>query len=364
MLEQYTITYAQNREDIILDGFFEATEKGFYVDIGAYDPEYDSVTKLFYKKGWRGVNVEPQPDRFQAFTEKRPRDINVNAGVSNTAGELALRSYKNQGLSTFSEEMKNDYSKASSGQTEEYQDIKVKVLTLRQLLKDHKVTSIQFMKIDVEGLEYEVLEGNDWKKYRPEVICIEANHIKKDWRSLLTENGYSLTFFDGLNDYYTDNHTNRASHFDYVQAVVFREPIIPVSVAKDLETRDEAVAWQRAELEALGIHTEDLQKKLDEIISLRRHLKHSARYWVSKLDKQMVQTLTPKSKYRPKHVPLLANTSRDAIELHEAALTNDLDNFREFNRPLIKNPVLPAYIKTRNGTLRIAQRIRKRGQNI
>src|SRR6185312_9435381 len=81
----------------------------------------------------------------------------------------------------------------------------VAVMPLAQVLADNQVASIQFMKIDVEGLEYEVLDSNDWSTYRPEVICIEANHVKKDWRPILRKAQYTLVFHDGLNDYYLDN---------------------------------------------------------------------------------------------------------------------------------------------------------------
>lgn len=214
------IYYSQNREDLILQAFFPDVKRGFYVDVGAYDPDYDSVTKLFYLQRWHGINIEPQLNRYKVFVKKRTRDINLNVGVSNKKGKLTLRSYKNQGLSTFSDNMKAKYVKQPDASTRAYQDFKVKVVALENIFAKHAKKQIHFMKIDVEGLEHEVLESNDWQKYRPEVLCIEANHAAKNWGNLLATNNYQLVFFDGLNKYYADSRTNRKSIFDYVKHVL------------------------------------------------------------------------------------------------------------------------------------------------
>jgi FkbM family methyltransferase len=224
--------YAQNREDIILQAFFPDKITGFYVDIGAYDPETDSVTKLFYDKGWSGINIEPQPDRHKLFNTKRKRDINLQLGVSNANTTLKLRSYKNQGLSTFSDDIKNRYVKQSRDSqyeftyseagTVEYKDFEVQVKTLKSIFTEHKAVNIDFMKVDVEGLEYEVLEGNDWDRFRPKVLCIEADNIVRDWRGLLTKSGYQVVFNDGLNEYFIDKTVKPPIGFNYVNHVLLK----------------------------------------------------------------------------------------------------------------------------------------------
>lgn len=210
------VYYAQNREDLLLEAFFPDVKDGFFVDIGAYDPDYDSVTKLFYKKGWKGINVEPQPARYEKFVKARSRDINLNCGISDTKGTFTLRAYKNGGLATFSSEIKEAYSHVTDSEVANYEDIEVPVTTLKDMFKQHAPKTIHFMKVDIEGLEYEALIGNDWELYRPEVLCIESNHMIKDWKKLILKNDYSFVFFDGLNDYYADNRTKRTESFDYV----------------------------------------------------------------------------------------------------------------------------------------------------
>ena len=214
------VYYSQNREDLLLEGYFPTIKDGFYVDVGAYDPDYDSVTKLFYLKGWSGINIEPQPHNFAQFEKRRKRDTNLHCGVAGKSSTMRLRSYENGGLSTFSPTMKQEYEHTLSDDTAEYEDINVPVHTLKKILSDHASDKqIHFMKIDVEGLEYDVIRSNDWEKFRPMVLCIEANHVEHDWRPLLAKADYALSFFDGLNEYYVDSR-NKEITMDYVDHII------------------------------------------------------------------------------------------------------------------------------------------------
>jgi FkbM family methyltransferase len=215
------IYYAQNREDLILESFFPDRERGFYVDVGACHPDVASVTKRFYLKGWRGINVEPQKNLYGLFVDRRKNDINLNIGISDRGTKLVLRNFvNNQGMSTMTPQLKAKYKNKSGNNTEDFEDITIDVITLKDLFDKYKVKSIQFLKVDVEGHEYEVLKGNNWNKYRPEVVCIEADHVIKDWRPLFKQNGYTKVFSDGLNEYYVDDNTDRAQKFDFIGHVL------------------------------------------------------------------------------------------------------------------------------------------------
>ncbi len=217
------IYYAQNREDLILESFFPDIKNGFYVDVGACHPHIASVTKRFYLRGWRGINIEPQTVLYDLFDAERKRDINLNVGVSDKRKKVTLRTYiDNRGLSTTDPKMKEENAKNTENHTDRYEDVEVETLTLNDILRQNKVKSIQFLKVDVEGYEYEVLNGNDWSRYRPEVICIEANHVTKDWRPLLEKNRYKKVFFDGLNEYYVDLLANKTRQVDFVNHILLK----------------------------------------------------------------------------------------------------------------------------------------------
>ncbi len=194
-----TYSYAQNREDLFINWLLDGKRKGFYVDVGANDPNIHSVTKLFYEKGWRGINIEPIKRHYENLTKERPRDINLNLGVSSKNKDLMFHEYIGaDGLSTFAlDDTPPDSHKIST--------YKVPTLSLKHILDKYlpEGKNIDFIKIDVEGFEYEVLSSNDWGKYKPELIVIESNHINQDWHSLINEAGYRKAFFDGLNEYYT-----------------------------------------------------------------------------------------------------------------------------------------------------------------
>lgn len=195
------ITYAQYNEDVILAVLLADVKKGFYVDIGANYSEEDSVTKLFYDRGWSGINVEPITSLCDKLKLDRPRDRSLNIGIGEKASLKTFREYtKVSGHSTFNVPRAGHNLEAG-----EYVEYEVSIKTLREILIEEKVKKIHFLKIDVEGHEYNVIIGNDWNKFRPEVLCIESNHVDKDWRPILAANRYTLVIQDGLNEYYLAN---------------------------------------------------------------------------------------------------------------------------------------------------------------
>lgn len=216
------ISFGQNGEDIILYSLLDDIKKGFYVDVGANHPAKDSVTKHFYRLGWRGMNIEPSPLLHGLLAADRPRDINLMVGVSDKAAELVFRDYEHgDGLSTFSTDMQKLYEKNNYYFASAYKEYKVPVTTLKQIFTERKVPTIDFLKVDIEGYEYEALVGNDWDKYRPRVVCIEANHIFKDWHPILKKANYTKVFFDGLNEYFVRNEDEkRIQKYSYPDKVL------------------------------------------------------------------------------------------------------------------------------------------------
>lgn len=211
------ISYAQNFEDIILWRALGHIQNGFYVDVGANDPEVDSVTKAFYDRGWCGINVEPVPKWFDKLKANRNRDINLNVAAGNVDGSLALFEIPNTGLSTLSREIAQRH-KHESGY--EFIERLVPVTRLTDIIAAHHSGPIHFLKIDVEGAEREVLQGLDLNKLRPWIILVEAtlpnlptgNHDA--WEPILLGGRYEFAYFDGLNRFYlAKEHEELADHF-------------------------------------------------------------------------------------------------------------------------------------------------------
>jgi FkbM family methyltransferase len=200
----YMISYAQNFEDVILERIFKGVEAGFYVDIGACHPVYDSVTQHFYLKGWNGINVEPQPELFAELQLYRDRDINLNLCIGNSTEQQTLHITSDLGTSTLVPSLAENYLKTGSVS----QAINVEVIPLNVLWEKHvSGREVDFLKIDVEGYETAVLESVDFSLVTPQMLVIEAVHPithapnHHEWEHHLNRH-YQFCYFDGLNRFY------------------------------------------------------------------------------------------------------------------------------------------------------------------
>ncbi len=199
------VSYAQNMEDIMLWRALKGIDQGFYIDVGANDPTQDSVTKAFYTRGWRGINIEPVSQWFEKLESERPRDINLQMAVGSGKGELKFYEIPDTGLSTTDKAIAVRH-KAEGGYS--IIERKVPVKALSEICSDYHLAPIHFLKVDVEGAEKPVLEGMDFSKIRPWIIVIESvcpnTQIEdyKDWEPILLASDYKYVYFDGLNRYY------------------------------------------------------------------------------------------------------------------------------------------------------------------
>jgi FkbM family methyltransferase len=225
------ISYSQNAEDVLLWRALGHVENGFYIDVGANDPEEHSVTKAFYDAGWRGISIEPLPSFHQAFLDQRPRDINLAIAAGSSNGELTL--YDTPQVRGWASP---DQAVAELHRSEGHDvvEMTVPVRTLASVCEEHvrgDGQQIHFLKIDVEGFEGEVLKGMDFARWRPWVLVIEATLPNSretrhaEWEHMVTGQGYRFVWFDGLNRYYVaDEHAELAQHFG-VQPNVFDDYI-------------------------------------------------------------------------------------------------------------------------------------------
>lgn len=201
------ISYAQNLEDVILWRALKHVVHGFYVDVGANDPELDSVTKWFYDQGWHGINIEAAATWYERLLAARSRDLNIHTAVAETRGYLTFYEVLNSGLSTLDPLTAQRYSEAQGYKVVEKS---VPVVTLGELLSQHILANseIHFLKIDVEGFESQVIQGMDFEKFRPWVVVIESTVpqspelASRSWELTLKKANYENIYFDGLNTFY------------------------------------------------------------------------------------------------------------------------------------------------------------------
>ncbi|HDM8356036.1 TPA: FkbM family methyltransferase [Yersinia enterocolitica] len=216
------ISYAQNLEDVVLWKALKKIENGFYIDVGANDPIIDSVTRSFYNLGWRGINIEPIRRHFNEVVADRPQDINLNCALNESAGELDIWECDIRGWATLDREVAKTHE--ANGHKGEWHNVTVR--TLADVCAEFHPENIHFLKVDVEGGELLVLEGNDWDKYRPWVVVVESTYPNTqiethlEIETLLVDKDYLFAYADGLNRFYVSaEHKELLPSFKYPPSV-------------------------------------------------------------------------------------------------------------------------------------------------
>ncbi len=172
-------SYAQEGEDRVLSSLLfklhggKHIDDGFYVDVGAHHPYRYSNTCFFYKQGWHGINIDAMPGSMASFEKNRPRDINLESGVGREARTLKFFVFNEPALNTFDESLakarcNNDWHIKAT--------VEMPIVPLSEILTKHVLAGqrIDFFTVDVEGLDLDVLQSNDWEKFRPLVVLAET----------------------------------------------------------------------------------------------------------------------------------------------------------------------------------------------
>ncbi|MDH4393946.1 MAG: FkbM family methyltransferase [Aquabacterium sp.] len=190
--------FSQEGEDVLLSRIFNDTAPGIYVDIGAHHPFRFSNTFVFYRRGWRGINVDAMPDSMAAFHKHRPQDTNLEVGIAGVAGYLSFHVFSEPALNTFDANVAQFRIKAGNALI---RTVKVECLPLSEIVRRHLVKMPprnSFLSVDVEGLDLQVLKSNDWSIFKPSVIIAEvdgkniADLLSDEVTKYLESQGYQL----------------------------------------------------------------------------------------------------------------------------------------------------------------------------
>ena len=185
---------------MVLRSFYEGRKryKGYYVDIGAHHPYRFSNTLYFYKRGWKGINIEPTPSALKLFKLFRSRDINLNIGISSKKDKLKFYCFNEPALNGFSRELSEERNNTSK-KYKIINELVIETYPLGEVLDKYlpEGQQIDFLTIDVEGLDMQVLQSNDWTKYKPLHILVEDQLDFNDLHgseiySFLEQQGYLL----------------------------------------------------------------------------------------------------------------------------------------------------------------------------
>jgi len=250
------VSYAQNREDVVLWRALRHVEGGRYVDVGANEPRDQSVTRALYDHGWSGITVEPVPELAQAHRVERPRDTVVEAAATDgTADQVTLHVFEGTGLSTLVDEHDRRHREDGFEGT----DLEVPARTLDDVMAaaSWDGLDVHVVVIDVEGAEAAVLRGLDLARWCPWVLVVEATEPRSTtpswdaWEAGVLAAGYRLTLFDGVSRFYVST-----DHLDLEPALSY-----PACALDEFETdhdralrervallEDEVVRWRAAAL--------------------------------------------------------------------------------------------------------------------
>jgi FkbM family methyltransferase len=298
------VSYARNCEDVVLWRALRDVVKGFYVDIGGGDPETASATRAFYERGWFGINVQPVDEYYQRLVESRPHDTNLKVMAGREVGLRTLRSRRENGSSR----------RPGINLGEKAPDIVadspvVPVLPISQVIQEVALSTIHFLKIDVEGDQADVIEGLDLQRVRPWIILVGAIDSeftigsRDRWEHLITERGYSFAYFDGLNCFYVadeipyakerlaappnpvDDFVRSAEQLNGQRAADLETQLVNLRIySTSLESDLKGRSIQCARLERLLATTRSEAAKLNKALQVEQAQAVYLRNWVKRLE--------------------------------------------------------------------------------
>jgi len=272
------VSYAQNMEDVVLSRLVPIVPRGRFIDIGAGHPTLENVTYALYLRGWRGINVEPMQTEVEMLRAERPEDETVQAAVGASMGSVMLfeAPVDNRGATTSDADVAARY--VAKGEV--FGSFEAPMITLDSLLGKFQPGDVHLVKIDVEGMEFDVLTGAELRTHRPWVLVVESTEPNSPlstahlWEHLVLDAGYRFTLFDGLNRFYVRDDLEDIAVLLTVPANVFDKwgPARMVDLAK--EAAELRVSFDAAETYA---------KALENVLADQRAETAKKRKWLGRV---------------------------------------------------------------------------------
>ncbi|WP_342316950.1 FkbM family methyltransferase [Lysobacter sp. FW306-1B-D06B] len=279
------ISYAQNFEDVMLWRALGHVEHGSYIDIGAQSPDEDSVSRMFYEQGWRGIHVDAATTYAQQLRAARPDEVVIHAAVSDTPGTLSFYEMPKTGLSTLDPTLAERHSSKF-----EVIETVVPSITLDEVLA-RAPGDVHWLKVDVEGAETSVLRSWRESPVRPWVVVVEStlpmtkveNH--HEWDPILVEKGYEFVYFDGLNRFYVSS-----EHPELVAAFAVPPNVFDGVSLSGTATSAFGARWREQWAEQERKWSNELAASESNVAGLRRDLENveSARNRLDELLKEQL----------------------------------------------------------------------------
>lgn len=266
------MSYAQNFEDAYLFRLFGHLDSGTYVDVGAYSPTIDSVTKVFYDRGWSGINIEPVEKLMAPFRTERVRDVNLQIALGRDSSTRTIFSMPESGLSSLVESIADE---ARDRHGFAIQEAEVECRSLDSVWDEHLPgVVVQFLKIDVEGLEREVLDGASavLSGGMAEVLIVESIHpgtrlpSHETFEPMLLDAHYRFAWFDGVNRWYLSPSTQVRAEELAIPVNCF-DNIAPYPISHQVSVLTQVVAAAKTEQERLIADADRLRTDLNELAS-------------------------------------------------------------------------------------------------
>ena len=190
--------YSQWGEDKFISEYFREKREGVYLDVGCFHPFMYSNTCLLHQKGWRGINIDINPTSIDLFNIVRPKDINLCTTINET--KKVFNVFYDDPFSPINTLDKKFYENLKNKYLKDRKKLTVESKSISEILDISKMNqNIDFINIDVEGMDFEILKNINLTRLKPRLISIETHDVEglksKDFESiveLLDRNSFSI----------------------------------------------------------------------------------------------------------------------------------------------------------------------------